>query len=222
MQRKCDRMGESLCNLQCWKHDWWNVKKTKNKKQTTNYLELKIRLHTDSGALFQNHNKKKHDLWQNGVPVTISTLIRLMGQQREKCHSTDSSVLLFALAGSFGRWCDGSSRLVESSGYFVDVVQSEEGEDQAEQEERKKYKETCWKKWLKKFEFKYFQCWWGFTYQVVTQTRCTRPEANSDKHKHSKTEKWHKWALISDNYMVLHLYNCINKVHTKKSLVNTL
>lgn len=65
-------------------------------------------------------------------------MIRLTGQLSEKCDSTDSSVLLFALAGSFGRLRYGSSRLVESGGYFVDVEQGEEGEDQAEQGEKKK------------------------------------------------------------------------------------
>lgn len=55
-----------------------------------------------------------------------------------KWDPTDSSVLPFALAGSFGwRYC-GNGCLVESGRYFVDVVQCEEGKYQAETERKAK------------------------------------------------------------------------------------
>lgn len=47
----------------------------------------------------------------------------------------DSSVLPFALAGGLGWRYRGNGSLVQGGGHFVDVVQSEEGENQAEWKE---------------------------------------------------------------------------------------
>lgn len=106
-----------------------------------------------------------------------------------------SSVLPFALAGRLGgRNCwDGS--LVEGSRYFVDVVQGQYWENKTGR--YNKHLEITLRKISSSMILKHYKsrdifqkcCALGAcdTYHVVTHTRWTSPEANSDKHRHNRT-----------------------------------
>lgn len=117
-----------------------------------------------------------------------------------KWDPTDELILPFAFAGSLGRCDCRNSSLVESCRYFVDVVQCEEGEYQAGTEREKRIQMI---KYNTIRDYSVVWTWYRnlrsaeVTYHVVTQTRCTRPEANSDRHRHNRTgdqeNEWHKW-----------------------------
>lgn len=138
---------------------------------------------------------QNHDLWiykmvdtkcANAVfcwplPPCLYWLINLM--------LAGYSVLPFALAGSLGGCDCWDGSLVEGSRYFVDVVEGQDGENKTGRD-KNVWQWRILKRYYKSGDFfqKYCALSACDTYHVVTHTRCTSPEANSDKHRHNRTE----------------------------------